>query len=182
MRKILKLVLHHTAIGGFEEGQYDMVDKSHKRKYGRGIEYHFFIERDGRELAGKPIEEIGFHAGNWNVNVVSIGICLAGDFTYEVPTEQQIDALVQLVSRLQNIYLIPDNQIFLHREVRLGPTSCPGIDLRDMILSRKEVSLAKRLKIAENGLRWARGMRRKMLQRLIQRIKRRLGLIDAPDV
>lgn len=181
MRRISKLVLHHTAEHG-DQKQYATVDSYHKRKWGRGIEYHFFIEKDGEVLEGKPVEEIGYQAGNWSVNVVSVGICLAGDFTHEFPTTAQLDSLVQLVAKLQNIYLIPDNEIWLHREVRLTPTECPGIDLRDIILSRKEVPLKRRLKIAQNGLKWSRGLRRKMLIRLIQRIQKRLGLIDAPDV
>jgi N-acetylmuramoyl-L-alanine amidase len=181
MRNIQSIVLHHTAIPDINV-QYDIVHRSHKRKYGRGMEYHFFIERDGLTMPGMLVEEIGYHAGNWTVNKSSIGICLAGDFTTEVPTPQQIEAMVKLVKKMQSIYQISDKHIFLHREVRLRPTACPVIDLRDMVLARKGIDLEKRLRMAVNGLKWAKGMRRKRLLRMIQRIQHRLGLIDARDV
>jgi N-acetylmuramoyl-L-alanine amidase len=128
VRYIDEIILHHTALNT-ERHQFQEIYAMHIKRWGRGA-YHWFIERDGTVIAGVPEEKIGYHAGEHNPQ--SIGICLAGDLRYQKPTDSQIVSMCQVVRDVQARYGIPDQRIFLHKEVR--PTSCPVINLRSYIL------------------------------------------------
>lgn len=167
------LVLHHTDISG-PDNQYDEVFSYHHRgaggkwPAGNGISYHYFIEKSGLVLQGRPEESIGYHAGNWIMNVRSIAICLAGNFTREQPTEKQVSSLTRLTTELQRKWGIPDVRILLHREIK--QTACPGIDLRPLIFERRETELRQRIAVVNRAVTRTVGPRKQMLIRLLQRL------------
>ena len=51
-------------------------------------------------LKPRPENSVGYHAGNWLMNLQSIAICLNGNFDYDQPTDYQKTQLGSLLSRL----------------------------------------------------------------------------------
>ena len=173
-------MLHHAAMNN-ELPQYDSIASVHRNRWGRGPEYHFIVERNGVIRDGRPIDEIGWHAGEANTH--SIGICLAGDFRYQQPTKEQIASLSTLLSELMYKYGIPWQRVFLHREVR--PTECPVVDLRKYVQAYLKEREAKPLNYTESRVRAiTRGIERAakrglqnavdMLQRSLERLRNRV--------
>jgi N-acetyl-anhydromuramyl-L-alanine amidase AmpD len=62
---------------------------------------------------------VGWHAGDWEVNRASVGICLAGDYSRQRPTAAALAALRGVLARY------PGATLMLHREVNCA-TDCPG--------------------------------------------------------
>jgi N-acetyl-anhydromuramyl-L-alanine amidase AmpD len=169
------IVLHHTADSSGAP-QYNKVWAYHNNgaggrwPKGAGISYHFMIERDGSVLSGRPEDSIGWHAGTYYWNLRSIGICLAGDFTKESPTKEQLVSLAKLLTEVQNRWGIPDDRIFLHREVR--NTSCPGTNLRELAFQERDSLLRLRVANLQNALRHVKGPRKTLIERLLLRLSR----------
>lgn len=171
------IILHHSAISG-DARQLDDINEYHKSKWGRGIEYHRLIEKNGVVHKNHPDEFIGYHAGPvWNPQ--SIGVCLAGNFSFEMPTQEQIASLTSLLMRLQAEHNIPDDMIFLHNEVR--STACPVTDLRALYFAyRKSLTLPKRysaeaqVKRLRRAISRAVGYTKDMLERQYERLMKRV--------
>jgi hypothetical protein len=166
------ITLHHTADGSLD-AQYDRVWQYHnssaggKWPKGHGIQYHWFVEKSGLVKQGGAEGTVRWHSGVWYWNLNSIAVCLAGDFTQESPTEEQILALTKLVTGIQNRWGIPDDRIFLHREHK--KTECPGIDLRVLLFTKRASLLKMRIIQLTNALKHAKGPRRTLIERLLQR-------------
>jgi hypothetical protein len=171
------IVLHHSGSSG-SAPQYASVSAYHdsgaggKWPKGHGIQYPHFVEKNGNRVSTGDDSRLTWHAGNREMNERGIGVCLAGDFTVEQPTEEQLDTLATLTTDIQTRYGIPDSRIFLHREVRDSPTACPGTDLRALLFARRAELLRGRLPALERALRYARGLRKSVLTRLIERVRR----------
>lgn len=135
--------------------------------------YHYVIEFDGLIVQLHPEEFIGYHAGNWKYNPRSIGICLAGDFTKHPVRPAQLDALTRLLSEIQSRWGIPDTNIKLHKEVRLNPTACPGVDLRSMYFAHRAKLLKTKIKVLQQATKRVKGPR---LARIISLLTRLLSL------
>jgi hypothetical protein len=137
------IVIHHTAVplrldGSEIDANY--IDGIHQSRgfrtfyWGRfyHIGYHYLILPDGRVQHGRPDHCIGAHTRGYNKY---LGICLVGDFSSSdnpngergltEPTKEQMQALTELVTSLQNQYEITQNRILLHRELDRA-TECPG--------------------------------------------------------
>ncbi len=87
--------------------------------------YHWIVRMDGtiEQLLGE--NEVGWHAGNWDVNCRSMAIVLDNNYMDSKPNEKVLKATADLI-RSKYDY-IGKEKIFGHREVRLlGPTSCPS--------------------------------------------------------
>lgn len=128
------LVYHHTA-NPSGKYQVESVIQQHLVKFGQRGAYTYFIEQSGLIVQLHEDDFIGHHAGNWLINVRSIGICLAGDFTKQKPTEAQILSLTLLTGELQHRWGIQDDRIKHHSEIK--PTACPGTDLRALVFVRR---------------------------------------------
>ena len=165
-------MLHHSAINSTTQQGY-IVKRVHMARWGRGG-YHYFIERSGLEHIQVPIDEIAYHAGEHNL--YSVGICLAGDFRYQHPTAAQIAVMSRRVLALQKIYGIPNERVFLHRELR--PTTCPIIDLRKLILYPKKPwadnRAKRRMERLKNWIKKSSGRVREMYVRQLDRLRRRI--------
>lgn len=131
MREINAIVIHHSADPQKDSDKaLNNINQTHKKAlhptpngYGYHIAYHFVIMKDGNVIKTRPIKEIGYHAGNWDVNTKSVGICLSWNFEVEKPTKEQLEAMRDLISELQSGYW-NKLEIKLHREIK--PTACPG--------------------------------------------------------
>ena len=127
-----KAIIHHTADSSVAP-QLEKVNVFHKKKYnfqsrkGSFVAYHFFIERDGAVFQTRDENEEGAHTKSENIS--SIGICLAGNFDFQTPTNNQRLAMVKILDRILKVWQIPISEIYPHR--RFAPTSCYGIQLTD---------------------------------------------------
>ncbi len=134
------IVLHHTADPS-KKPQFDKVNGYHKgqgfpiSKLGFYVGYHFFVGMDGTTKQARAENEVGAHCDAKNMNVVGIGICLAGDFSKQTPDHRQIISLERLVAELQLRHGIPDENILLHRECK--KTDCPAVDLRGLLMGER---------------------------------------------
>jgi N-acetylmuramoyl-L-alanine amidase len=174
-----KLVLHHTADTS-QEPQYDKVWEYHNAGAGgkwpkdHGIQYPYFVERDGTIMQGREENETTWHAGSWIVNRQSIGICLAGDFTREDPSREQLKSLKDLMIDIQRRVGINNENIFLHKEVK--KTACPGADYRRLIKEKfPEKTLDQRIVQLQKGadrLKNHNPMRYRRILRLLKRLLR----------
>ncbi len=132
MRTISLIILHCSATR--EDQRYTAEDckRDHlSRPHFKDIGYHFYIERDGKVVEGRPIEKIGAHCLYHNNH--SIGICLEGGLdSHGAPADTrtggQVIALLDLLAKLKNDY--PHALIVAHHE--LNPDKpCPCFDVSE---------------------------------------------------
>lgn len=137
------IIVHHTAVKTFPGNkQYEAVRKYHLGKgWGDGTGYHYFIEENGGLVHGRDDLTPGAHTKEKAMNYNSIGICLAGHFDLQDPTEDQCEALYGLIRSLQNQYNIPAKNIFPHREFATYK-SCWGSRLPNDIMGYLEHRLS----------------------------------------
>lgn len=170
------LVYHHSANPSAKHQAQQIVAQHLKEPtIKQAGAYHYVIESDGLVVQLHEETFIGYHAGNWRYNPRSIGICLAGDFTKHQPTASQLTSLTKLTMELQTRWGIPDQNIKLHKEVRLNPTACPGIDLRALYIEQRRTMLEMKLRQMEHALPRQKELRRNVLTRAIERLKTLLG-------
>jgi N-acetyl-anhydromuramyl-L-alanine amidase AmpD len=145
-----RIIIHHTADSSNED-QSAIVDRFHKSKgfpqsllgyYGG---YHYLIEKDGDIFQYRLETEIGAHDAGENYN--SIGIALAGNFNYELPSTAQEIALAQLLDQIIKRWNIPLDRIEPHRWG--DTTDCPGTKLADrwaqIIYLKRQLSLLQKI-------------------------------------
>jgi len=138
------LIIHHEAgNNGFESvNEYHRQKWNFKSSLGYYIAYQYYIDKSGRIYQGRADTDEGIHCKSMNKS--SIGICLQGNFSQELPTENQKRALEVLMSELCNKYSIPLKRIVPHRFFR--NTECYGKLItdnwaRDLIDSTENVRI-----------------------------------------
>lgn len=145
------IVLHHAAT---KHCTIFNIHNWHLANGWSGCGYHYFVNKRGEIYQGRPDEIIGSHAKGYNST--SIGICFEGDFEKEVPTQEQINAGIELVNCLKQKYNI--KKVKGHGE--LMSTSCPGQcfpmekfigEKENLILSFQRVALADGFKFPKFG-------------------------------
>lgn len=82
-----------------------------------GLAYHYVIGPKGVIWQCNDVTDITSHCGNWAMNGRSVGICLLGNFTKELPTGAQLESLTWLCDSL-DLYALG------HKEI--VKTTCPG--------------------------------------------------------
>ena len=125
------ITVHHS---GSLSGNSAIFDADHrKRGMNNGLGYHFVITNgyggeDGHiEIGPRWTKQLdGGHLKGDDINKISIGICLVGDFTKAPPTAKQIASLKALLKHLMKITLLTPGQIKPHREMPHQATDCPG--------------------------------------------------------
>ncbi len=85
--------------------------------------YHWLVRRDGSVERLLADDEIGWHAGNWDINCRSVGICLDGDFEHSAPPEAMIEGAKNLIR--EHYPAIATSRIIPHH-VANPQTTCPG--------------------------------------------------------
>jgi|TARA_Y100000310_G_scaffold109308_1_gene107740 hypothetical protein len=184
MPKKIAIVLHHTAIRlSKHPKQFDLVNLLHRDRWnfrsslGLYGGYQYLIEADGIVGQYRAEEERAAHTSvvGYDYNGNSIGICLAGDLRYDKPSAAQIRSLTTLLLDIQRRHGIPSHKVYLHRELK--GTACPVIDLRELIERQHQSDLKRRLKLLQSVLPRARGARKRLILRVIERIKRLFNVI-----
>jgi len=132
MRDWRYLVVHHS---GAMVGNEDIIEMGHlQRGMENGMAYHFLIGNGSAHLADGQVVEghrwkyqlHGGHSHQEYLNDKGIGICLVGNFSKRKPTEKQVQALAELVLKLQSGFNIPDDNIHGHGQFYGEDSDCPG--------------------------------------------------------
>jgi len=133
--EIQYIIIHHTAVSRDENSkQYEAVKNTHivEKKWG-DIGYHYFIEPDGLLMKGRNENVTGAHCIEERMNYQSIGICIAGNFDKEKPTDEQLKTLKDIITHLRIKYDIPRENIKFHKD--FSKTKCAGINFtRELLL------------------------------------------------
>lgn len=123
LQAITHLCIHHSAVAGTvpveHVAQYHVQDQDWP-----GIGYHFYVEPNGVIYQTQRLETVSWHVSH--NNDYSVGICVAGDFTYAPPPQSQIDTAAHLVAWLMQELSVPEQKILGHKEFPKNDTSCPG--------------------------------------------------------
>jgi N-acetylmuramoyl-L-alanine amidase len=85
--------------------------------------YHWLIRRDGRGERLLYDREIGWHAGDWDVNCRSVAIALDNDYDAARPSKTELRGIADLIKN--NYRKVPLERIVGHREVN-SKTICPS--------------------------------------------------------
>ena len=142
------LIIHHSATDR-DTTTFASVKAYHISKGWGDIGYHYFITPSMCH-SGRGEDVVGAHCIADGMNFKSLGICLAGNFENETPTDWQVNRLKQLIKELQNKYNIPNKNILAHREVSGAATACCGknllpiiIEIRGEIMNADEIAVKK---------------------------------------
>lgn len=150
--KIDMIVLHHAASS---HCSIYNIHNWHLSNQWSGFGYHYFINKRGEIFKGRPDDTIGSHAKGYNAT--SLGLCFEGDFEKETPTQEQINAGLELVAYLKKKYNI--KKVKGHKD--LMATSCPGTlfpmekfvdEKENLILSFQRAATADGFKFKSYGL------------------------------
>lgn len=102
--------------------------------------YHWFVRQDGTAEQILDDAYIGWHAGNWDINTRSIGICIDNDLSETGPSDVVLASIAKILR--QSYPQITSGEVFGHREVNQS-TVCPGglfiPSWKDKLLSLLEV-------------------------------------------
>lgn len=132
MRTITLIILHCSATRENQRYTAEDCKRDHLSRPGfKDIGYHFYIERDGKVVEGRPIEKIGAHCEHHNNH--SIGICLEGGLDChgqyaDTRTGAQELALIELLAKLKERF--PKAIILAHHELK-PDKPCPCFDVSE---------------------------------------------------
>jgi N-acetyl-anhydromuramyl-L-alanine amidase AmpD len=85
--------------------------------------YHWLVREDGDTERLLNDSEIGWHAGNWDINCRSVGICIDNDHENSTPSPVVVSAIRSIID--QHYPTLDKGRIFGHREIN-PKTTCPG--------------------------------------------------------
>jgi N-acetyl-anhydromuramyl-L-alanine amidase AmpD len=121
LSKINVIVLHHSAVPA-SVGAARIATYQVEKQGWPGVGFHYFVYADGRIEQTQPLEVIAYHAGD--VNPISVGVCLAGNFTDQPPGDAQLLATSQLTAWLLQELNLPMEAVHPHKDYVV--TACPG--------------------------------------------------------
>lgn len=131
--KIAMLVVHHDAQFVPSKG-YNTLERIkmhanlHISKGWNHLSYHYVIDNVGDVYQCLPETEVGYHAGNYPVNLKSIAVCLHGNFEVQEPTKKQLATLKAFITWVTterpDLPLVVKKTVKGHRDIKA--TACPG--------------------------------------------------------
>ena len=123
MRKIDKIIIHHSASDG-KTTTPEIIKSWHLERGMKDIGYHYLIGHSGEIFKGRQEIKIGAHCKGQNAN--SIGVCVIGNFENDFPTLNQSVSIRSLIESLSLRF--PEAKVSGHKEN--APTLCPGRNLQ----------------------------------------------------
>jgi LysM repeat protein len=126
------IVVHHS---GTRMGTVKGMDRYHReqRHMENGLAYHFVIGNgngmsDGEVAVGhRWLEQLdGGHLRSEELNQISVGICLVGDFERDDPTARQMENLKALTRYLLGRCKLGGLSLRTHQQINPIYTRCPG--------------------------------------------------------
>lgn len=149
-------MIHDTGVSRHEHTeQLELVEQSHKNRgydlnaYGYHICYHYLIGATGKIIHTRPNKDRTMCTKNDTINMQSLQIVLAGEFTHELPSNAQIKSLMALVSALQKEYGVSNQNIIGHQEA--SPTQCPGKYIMNLLHSYRSQHGIKEIQNHQEG-------------------------------
>lgn len=97
--------------------------------------YHWIVRQDGTAERLLNDNEIGWQAGNWDINCRSIGICLDGDYEHTPPPNAMIEGVKRLIG--EEYANVMRSRIMPHKNVN-PTTTCPGDWFTEEILREEK--------------------------------------------
>lgn len=85
--------------------------------------YHWLIRENGDHERLLNDGEIGWQAGDWDINRRSVAICIDNDHENSTPSPVVIESIKRLIK--DKYPFVPTDRIFGHREIN-KKTTCPG--------------------------------------------------------
>lgn len=85
--------------------------------------YHWIIRTNGEIERLLLDEEIGWHAGDWDINTRSIAIVLDNNYEDSIPSDKELSSIVSIIK--EHYENIQKERIFGHREINTK-TTCPS--------------------------------------------------------
>lgn len=109
-----------------DDGSYQPLHSGHFDANGSQVfyGYHWRVNQDGSYERLLDDSALGWHAGDYEVNRRSVGICIDDDLTNKQPSEEAIEGVVGIITRDYPDITITDRSLIGHRAV--FPTECPG--------------------------------------------------------
>lgn len=137
------LIVHHEGVKTplfYDTYKRTLTDaRVHVAKGWGHISYHYVIDNVGDIFQCLPETEVGYHAGNLDVNNHSIAVCVQGNYEVQNFTPRQQKALRELCTYLFTARPDLPNLVWEglkgHNEVREGGTACPGKNIKNVIKS-----------------------------------------------
>lgn len=127
------IVVHHSATLAGSAASFDRYHRTKPNPMENGLAYHFVIGNghgsgDGMvEIGNRWRRQIqGGHVRGDELNEISIGICLVGDFERHAPTDRQIAALKGLLLYLMDLTAISPRYVKGHTHMPGQSSVCPG--------------------------------------------------------
>ena len=102
-----KIIVHHSA-DITPTDQLNKINEYHKSRdfplssKGYYVGYHFLINHEGQLTQTRDFYDEGAHTRG--LNFESLGICLEGNFSEELPTEAQKETLGRLLLDLSKMF------------------------------------------------------------------------------
>ncbi|MDQ0923354.1 hypothetical protein QF038_001862 [Pseudarthrobacter sp. W1I19] len=138
INQITSISIHHDA--SFREHDYDSVARYHSEaaghysRLGPGLQYHYKIDNVGQIFQIRPLTTWLYSVGSFE-NVTTMAICLDGNFEFQQPTREQLEALYQLIENLCTQHPeFPATWPDVRSHNDFSATACSGANLRDRIL------------------------------------------------
>lgn len=160
MNIVKNIIIHHSLVSYNKNAdQFDAINEYHKRKWNGKTKsslgfyggYHYQISKLGDVKRYRKENETGAHCSQKLMNYRSIGICLDGNFDIEEPTQEQCRSLYKLIKELQDIYGVPDGNVYPHRHFATYK-SCWGSLLPHDILGYLDLRLTKKPQVSDWAL------------------------------
>lgn len=121
------IILHHAASNSSVQAVHIYHRDTRKHK---GIDYNFYVAKDGTIYNGRGLEYEGGHVLG-NLNKISIGICVQGNYDIDKMPEAQKQAVIDLIKYCMKKYPTI-TKIYGHKELKSvgytdqSVTACPG--------------------------------------------------------
>lgn len=134
MRDLTHIVVHHSVTPQYQDidEAVERISREHQERlhpdangFGLHVAYHYIIDAKGNTRNTRPLSEIGYHAGNWEINEKSVGICILGNYENDTPTKDSLDTLAALSKEITRVYGV--ETVCGHRDIKA--TACPGENL-----------------------------------------------------
>jgi hypothetical protein len=103
------------------QGEHQPIYSGHFDEQGRQVfyGYHWKVERDGTTKRLLPDSALGWHAGNWEINKKSVGICIDDDLASKTPTPESLEGAAEIINEhYAGMTVIGHNEA--------SQTVCPG--------------------------------------------------------
>jgi hypothetical protein len=109
------ILVHHTVTR--DDISPERIAEAHVGRGKPGTTYHFLVTGDGALYWTQPLEAVVDQTLNSTLNVESVGVALAGNFTAVAPTDAQITAAADLIAWLLSTLGLGINGVYGRSEL-----------------------------------------------------------------